>query len=159
MRSLTPAKPKENGPIAERTGGPAEFPFPVRAMRDEMDKLFDRFFSLWPRNGNGWKWGVEVEDQEENVVVRAEAPGFEPGDFDLQLRENELVLKACRKVETKDKDGKVRELRQQECYESMTIPAGIDKEKVNAKYQNGILTVTLPRSAEGKGKRIPVSGS
>lgn len=153
---MTPAKAKENVAAIDR-GMLPEFPFALRSMRDEMERLFERFAQVWQGNG-GWKWGLDVEDHDE-VVIRAEAPGFEPGDFDLQVRGQEVVLKASKKTESKDKDGKVREVRQQECFQSVTIPAGIDKEKVAARYSNGILTVTLPRTADGKGKRIPVTGA
>ena len=50
----------------------------------------------------------------------------------------------------------MKEYREQECYESVALPSGIETEKVAAKYHNGVLTVTLPKSAESKAKRIAV---
>jgi HSP20 family molecular chaperone IbpA len=66
---------------------------------------------------DGWRWGLEVEDQDDSILVRAEAPGFEAGDFDVRVEDNRLTLRASKKVETKDEKGKVQEYRQQECYE------------------------------------------
>jgi HSP20 family protein len=106
-----------------------------------------------------WRWGLEVEDQDDSVVVRAEAPGCEEGDFDVRVEDGRLVLSALKKIETKDEKGKMKEYREQECYESVALPAGIDKDKVEAKYHNGLLTVTLPKTAEGKAMKIAVKTS
>jgi HSP20 family protein len=140
-----------------------EFPFSLSPMRDEFDRLFDRmareFSTLAEFNGDGWRWGLEVEDEDDNVIVRAEAPGFEAGDFDVRVEDGRLVLRASKKVETKDDKGKVQEYREQECYESVALPAGINKDNVQARYHSGVLTVTLPKTAEGKAKKIAVKAS
>lgn len=158
----TKTKSKEQPAAAARAVSTwSEYPFFLSRMRDEFDHLLEKFSRDWPAmwEGRRWRWGLEIEDEEDAIVVKAEAPGFEPGDFDLQVSDNRLVLRATRKVETKGEKGKPSELQEQECYQSVTLPAGIDKEKVAAKYHNGILTVTLPKTAEGKAKRIAVKGS
>lgn len=134
-----------------------EFPFALAQMRDEFDRLWDRL-AHWPNQleGDGWRWGLEVEDEDGAVTVRAEAPGFEAGDFDIRVSDNHLVLRASRKVATKDKDAKSHEFHEQECYECVMLPQGIDKDKVDAKYKSGILTITFPKTAEGKSKKITV---
>jgi HSP20 family protein len=168
MRSLIPWKRKRTD-LAKR--GEQLFPFfpfddfafSLSRMRDEFDRYFDRMardFSAFARiNGEGWNWGLEVEDEDENVVVRAEAPGFEADDFDVRVEDNRLVLRASKEVETKDEKGNLREYREQECYDSVSLPTGIDKEKVDAKYHNGVLTVTLAKTAETKAKKIAVTAS
>jgi HSP20 family protein len=130
-------------------------------MRDEFDRLFDRFAQAWasPWESGGWRWGVDVRDEDDAVVVQAEAPGFEPGDFDVQVSDDRLVLRASRKVETKGEGGKTREVREQQCYESVTLPPGIDRDKVEARYHNGVLTVTFPKTAEGRARRVPVKNA
>jgi HSP20 family protein len=75
------------------------------------------------------------------------------------VSDNRLVLRAAKKVETRDEKGKIREVREQECYESVTLPTGIDRDKVEATYHNGVLTVRLPKTAEGKGKKIAVKST
>jgi HSP20 family protein len=140
-------------PWRTRNGGQAER---VPMLNQLGTRLFDNFRSLWPGNGKSWPWGLDIEETKEAVVVTAEAPGFEPEDFDLQLRDNELVLKASKKIETKDKEGKVKEVPQRECSQSVKLPSGINQEKVDATYHNGILTVTFPKAAEASGTKIPV---
>jgi HSP20 family protein len=137
-----------------------DFPFQLSRIRAEFDRFLERLAGEWPSQweGTGWRWGLEVDDHDDAVVIRAEAPGFEAGDLNLQLSDNRLVLRAAKKVETKGKKGET-ETREQECHESVTLPNGIDKEKVEAKYHNGVLTVTLPKTAEGKAKQIAVKGA
>lgn len=136
------------------------FPFQLGRMRAEFDRLLERLAGEWPSHweGNGWRWALDVEDQDDAIVVRAEAPGFEPGDFDVQMSDNRLVLRAAKKVESKSEEGET-EVREQECYQSVTLPGAIDKDKIEAKYHSGVLTVTLPKTAEGKAKRIAVTGA
>jgi HSP20 family protein len=161
--SLLPWKKKEVKPAAEGRflARLEDFPYQLSRMRAEFDHLLERLAGEWPSSwegSDGRRWGLEVEDQDDAVVVRAEAPGFEAGDFNLQLSDNRLVLRAAKKVETKGKKGET-EVREQECYQSVTLPDGIDKDKVEAKYHNGVLTVTLPKTDEGKAKRIAVKSS
>jgi HSP20 family molecular chaperone IbpA len=77
----------------------------------------------------------------------------------VRVEDGRLVLSASKKVEAKNEKGQVKEYREQECYESVTLPAGIDKEKVAASYHSGVLTVTMSKTAEGKAKKIAVKAS
>jgi HSP20 family protein len=160
MKSLIPWRKKRNDLSKSGEFAPfADLTFSLSRMRDEFDRLFDRVSRGFPELADvegGWRWGLEMDDNEDAIVVRAEAPGFEAGDFDIRVEDSRLVLRASKKVETKDEKGKVQEYREQECFESVTLPAGIEKEKVDAKYHNGVLTVVLPKTAESKAKRITV---
>ena len=138
-----------------------EFPFALSRLRDEFDRMFERMArdvpAMW--EGNGWRWGLDIEDEDNAITVRAEAPGFEAGDFDVQVSDNTLTLRAARKTETKGKEGQGREYCERECYESVLLPQGVDASKVDAKYHNGVLTVTLPKTAAAKAKRIAVKST
>jgi HSP20 family protein len=127
-------------------------------MRSEFDRLFDEFFRGWgfsglqeDRQGN---WGLDVEDQADKIVIRAEAPGFEPDEFDLQVHDDHLVLCACTSEERKEEG--TRQWQQQELFRSIPLPAGVDAEKVDAQYRNGVLTVTLPKTERSKGRKIEI---
>jgi HSP20 family protein len=165
MKSLIPWRKKNRELV--KAGGElvpfGDFTFSLSRMRDEFDRLFDRmareFSALAEFNGEGWRWGLDVEEQDDSIIVRAEAPGFEAGDFDVRVEDNRLSLRASKKVETKDEKGKVQEYRQQECYESVALPTDIDKDKVDARYHSGVLTITLPKTAAGKAKKIAVKAS
>jgi len=135
---------------------------PLAELRDEFDALFDRFLSRWAepfgdlipsRFG-----GLDVEDGDQEMVVRAEVPGFEPGEVDVQVSGNLLTVKAEKKEEKKGKDGDGRyeERRYRTFHQSVTLPPGTDPDKIEARYKNGLLEVHVPKSEEAKGKRIPV---
>jgi HSP20 family protein len=128
-------------------------------LRTEFDRLFDDFFRGWgglsavpeePLSG----WSMDLDDQDDKIVVRAEAPGFEPGDFDIQIRNNQLILSASESVEMKQEGG--RQWRKREFYRSIPLSSEIDAEKVDAQYRNGILTLTLPKTERTKSRRIEV---
>jgi HSP20 family protein len=152
---------KETEQTEHRDGAPAplrEAPSILTRMRDRFGGLLDRLSRL-PASlygGNGWCWSLEVREEDAAVIVQAEAPGFEVGDFDVQVSDNRLNLRASKVVVTKDEKGQIREQREQTCYQSVTLPSGIDRDKVEAKYHNGVLTVTLPKTAEAKAKKITV---
>src|SRR5690606_26572968 len=121
------------------------------------DSLFDRFWVDIPRLGAAWEGlsrfqGMDWEDEEDRYVLRAEAPGFEPDEFDVQLRGSQLVLSAEHKEEKEDKGS--RSHFRGRFYQSVTLPAGVLVDQVEAKYRNGILEVHLPKSPEARAQRI-----
>lgn len=160
MSMLAPWKRKptriaNRGPVSSSD----DFPFALGRLRDEFDRMIDEFSRNWPslsENGN-WKWDVDIEDGEKEIVVRAEAPGFEAEDFDVQVAEGRLTLRASHKSETKAAEGKPAEYHARECYESVVLPAEVDADKVDAKYHNGVLTISLPKTEQSRAKRIAVS--
>ncbi|HEX5470431.1 MAG TPA: Hsp20/alpha crystallin family protein [Lacipirellulaceae bacterium] len=132
---------------------------PLTRLRSEFDRLFDDFFQGWgglPAFSFGREsgWGLDVDDKDDKLVVRAEAPGFEPNDFDLQVKDNQLVLCACQNEEKTDESG--RQWHQQELYRSIPLPNGVDTEHIDAQYRNGVLTVTMAKTEEGKSRKIEV---
>ena len=87
-------------------------------------------------------------------MLRAEAPGFEPGDFDLQIRGNQITVRAEHKQETRSEQGS--EFSCGTLFRSFPLPAGVDQTKIEAQYRNGVLEVRFPKTPEARGKRIPV---
>lgn len=164
MATATAVKKPETQEAAtsgERSMQPSgDGPFFLSRMRDEFDRLFHRFSrnwpTLWEMGGSTWRWGVDMEEKDDTLVVKAEAPGFEANDFDVQVQDHRLVLRATRRSEAKDKKG--AKVEEQEFYQSLTLPTDIDKDKVDATYHNGVLTVTLPKTAAAKGKKVTVQG-
>ena len=153
MFGMTPWKGKE----PTRTTWYPEHP--IEKLREEFVGLYDRLFSHLPAMVEPERfWKLEVEDNEKEVVVRAEVPGFEAEEFDIQLRGNHLVVKAEHKEETKEKKEETEVLeRHTRKYERfVTLPAGTDLEKVEARYHSGVLEVKLPKTAEAMARRVPV---
>jgi HSP20 family protein len=134
--------------------------YPLAQLRNEFESLFDRFFGRFPSLfTEDWSvqpsWGFDMDDTGKEIVVRAEAPGFDPGDFDIRVVGNTLTIEAERKQEaSEEKGGKFYSQRRLE--RSVTLPASVDADKVECKYKNGILELHLPRTEEVKPKRIQV---
>lgn len=154
MSSLIPSKSKtplnSNGDLAIRNGFPA-----IQQMRQELDQVFQRFFGDLSILGEDKpSWGIDVEEKEDSVIARFEAPGFDLKDVELKQIGNELVFKAEHKSETKDKDSS-KECRSS-VYRSITLPQGCAMEKAEAKFHNGLLTVAIPKGETAKGKKIAI---
>lgn len=156
MRSLIPWKRRnENGGSTALAERPRDM---LTAMRREMDSLFERFFGDWPvAAGRDWPmtgWGLDVEDKENEMVVRADAPGFEPDDFNIEIVGDNLVLKAEHKEE--EEKGNGYHYRRGSLYRTFPLPHGVEADKIDARYHNGVLEVHVPKGEEAKGKRITV---
>jgi len=130
--------------------------------RTPVHRLFEQFFRDWPFPGESlernWHWGFDVRETENTIVVRAEAPGFEPNDFDIQVRGELLALHAAHQAESKDddRDDGFHEWQQQELSRSILLPSRVDADKVEAQYRNGVLMLTLPKAQDSKAQRITV---
>jgi HSP20 family protein len=129
---------------------------------EPFDQMMENFFKGWPelepelaKEPEGI--GLELEDKTEVVEVKAKAPGFEAGDLKIELRGNMLTLEAAKKDEKKDEKEGREEVKEQKLYGAVTLPAEIDPDKVEAKFVNGLLTVTLPKTEKSKGRLIPIT--
>jgi HSP20 family protein len=123
-------------------------------MRREMESLFNRFLGGWPEMFEGPPWALETEEMDKEYVVRAELPGFEPAEVEVEVRGEELRVRAEHK-EAKEKEGE-KESRYAEIERTMTLPPGTEKEKMEARYHNGVLEVHLPKGPEAIPRRIAV---
>ena len=88
-------------------------------------------------------------------MVEVAAPGFEKGDFKIELNLNTLSISSEKKVENETREGEVftkREFSYQSFSRSFTLPQIADGDRIEANYQNGILTVLIPKREEAKPK-------
>lgn len=135
------------------------FPALIR-MRREFDELIGKFFAempaLWNAEREDARWALHVEDQPDAYLIKAEVPGFDKQDLQVELRGNQLVMQAQRFNKSKD-DGE-ESFTATEFYRAVTIPTHVATSAISAEYDKGILTVTLPKMADGKGCKITVKG-
>ncbi len=104
---------------------------------------------------------VNVWTNQEGVVVTAELPGINPDDLNISVLGNILTLSGKREPEAIQEGGKVhrRERGYGQFTRSIQLPFDVDANKVEATYQNGVLTVSLPRLEEEKPKKIAVKAA
>ena len=156
MFNLTPSKKKSSGAKGELITGEEQYPW--SRLRAEMEDLFERFCQQMPGLPEVLEgrraWGFDVEDKEHDVVIRAETPGFEPDELDVQLSGNRLIIKAEHKEETK-KEG-TSTYQYGSFHRSVSLPEGIQAEKIDAKYHNGVLEIHIPKGTQAGSKKISV---
>jgi HSP20 family protein len=135
---------------------------PLRALRDEMDALFDRFFGRWPAQREPMMhpsrfWDIDVEEADKDILVRLDVPGFEPKDFDIHIDGNSLTIRAEHKEETQEKEGQRTWQRRYGWFErSLPLSTPVDADKAEARYHSGVLEVRLPRTEPVQRRRIEV---
>src|SRR5919199_6339795 len=125
-------------------------------MQGEMNRMFDEMFGNLARgprrqlNGNAeWAPAVDLVTKDGDIVVRAELPGIKQEDVDITFHNGVLTISGVRKAE-EEKEGSgyyVRERRYGSFRRSMSLPGGTDESAIHARYENGVLEVTVEGAA------------
>ncbi len=104
---------------------------------------------------------VDIEDRENEVVVRAELPGLDKKDFDVEVEADRLILRGEKKASKERREGNYyySESNYGSFHRVVPLPAEVNRDKADASYKHGVLTVTLPKTEEAKGRRIAVKVS
>ena len=114
------------------------------------------------RDGAGASWvpAVDVFEEAEGIRITAEVPGVKPDDIKISLEGNLLTIRGTKEQEAEQRAERVhRYERMYGVFErTFTLPASVDPQNIKASYDNGVLTVTLPKSEKAKPRRIEVSG-
>lgn len=104
---------------------------------------------------------VDVADADDEIVVVADVPGFEPEDIDVSVSDRQLRISAEHSAETEQEDEDThyyrRERTQRAVSRTMTLPTDVDERKASASYENGVLTIELPKTGGEGGIDIEVN--
>jgi len=128
---------------------------PLERLQRDFETLFERLWGglLAPSDqdlGSTRLWDLDVKGNDREVVIRAEVPGFEENELDVQLNNDVLTIKA----EKEQKGDRQEEYRS--FYRIITLPPGIDAQNAQATYRNGVLELHLPRAPGAEPRRIQV---
>ena len=131
-------------------------------LRDEIDRLFDAPLAELTRTSNllsGWTPALDVHEDKDNFIVKAELPGMKREDIDVSLHDGSLSISGERKSEAKHEDAEVYRAERffGRFQRTVTLPAPVAADKVKAQYQDGILTITLAKTEAAKPKQIDVA--
>jgi HSP20 family protein len=161
MRDLVPwgrQTSNNQAPVPYREGEMS----PFFSLRREVDRLFDDFFRMPSLGfaGTAMSWpSLEVADQDREVRVTAEIPGMNEKDVELLVQDGVLTIRGEKRNETSDKDRCWSERWYGRFERRIALPSGIEEEKAQANFRDGVLTVTLPKSSEAAhSRRIPING-
>jgi HSP20 family protein len=135
------------------------------SLRDAMDRLFQ---DSWVSN-RGWgnmpaAWSepnLDVYETADNVVVKAVIPGVKPEDVEITVKGNYLAISGETKEESENKDKNYlrRETRVGTFSRMVELPDGLQGDKADAKFENGVLTVAFPKAEQVKPKKIQIKTS
>lgn len=136
---------------------------PVREMmtlREAMDRLFDDAFTR-PINLRDGGWSapaIDMYQTDDEVVVKAALPGFKADEVQINITGDVLTIRGELKheEEKKERAWHIREQRWGSFERSVALPTAVTSDKANADFENGILTITLPKAEEVKPRTITV---
>lgn len=130
----------------------SSFASPWSGLETEIDRLFETVLGDYS-SPTPDRFPVDLYEDKDNLFVRAELPGVDRGDINVEVVENYLNLTAARKINEGGKEESFSFSR------SVAIPESVQADKVAAQYQDGVLTVTLPKKEEAKPRKVAVSVS
>ncbi len=158
--ATTPVEVKKNAPA------PSATPDAWRSLRTEMDRLFDRFSSGWGFPSLGRMFdaaptlryesslsmpspAVDITEDDTGYKVTAELPGMSEKEIEVAVTGDTLTLKGEKKQEKeqKEKNFYLSERSYGSFQRSFCVPEGVDREKIAADFSKGVLTITMPKTA------------
>ena len=127
---------------------------PVRGTQNWLPSIFNDFFDNdWMVKANATAPAINVFETEKEYKVELAAPGMTKEDFNVHIdEENNLVISMEKKTENKEEKKEGRYLRREFSYskfqQTMILPDDVDKEKISAQVENGVLNIDLPKFSE-----------
>ena len=135
----------------------------VTTLQDQINRLFNDTFERTGDESNlsAWAPAVDIYETEQELVVKADLPDVDPKDLDIRVENNILTIRGDRKFEKKVNEENY--LRVERSYgsfaRSFTLANTVDSDAIKAEYQNGVLTLSIPKKEEAKPKQIKVNVS
>jgi HSP20 family protein len=132
----------------------------IMSMRESMDRLFEDFFTRRPRHAGPlvWQPAVEVFETDNEVVVKAELPGIDPKNVEVNVTSEGLTIKGEAKTDHEEKRRNYyrRELRYGAFQRTIALPTEVKGEDARATFRHGILEVKVPKAERVRPKTVKV---
>jgi len=135
---------------------------PVQSFQREMSRLFQDFFDVAPLGGreSGLYPEIDVKETEKEIKISAEVPGLEEKDVEVLLSSDSLTIRGEKKQEKEEKGQSYYRSERRYGSFSRVIPlaADIEPDKAEAKFRNGVLNISIPKTEKAKAdvKKIPI---
>jgi Molecular chaperone (small heat shock protein) len=131
----------------------------LSSLRDLLDSAFELAGTFSPTVDRGWAPALDIYEDDDKVTVKVEAAGMKKEDFDVSLHDDNLTVSGERRSEKKEGEGE--SFRSERFFgrfsRTITLPAAVKADEVKATYEDGVLTVILPKAEEAKPRKIEVS--
>jgi HSP20 family protein len=129
-------------------------------LRDEMDRVFGHMAGeVFPADGQKWGPAVDVREEDDRLIVKADLPGVKKDDVDITATEDSITIQGHSEEEKEEKkDGYYRRERHSGSFSRvLPLPAMVDADKAQAEFKDGTVTITLPKVAKApKGRKVEV---
>lgn len=132
----------------------------MESLRRQMDRMFDELLESNPQAGNtNWVPAIELKDEENQLILRAEIPGVEAKHLNIEVTREAVSISGEHHSEnrTEGKGLYHSELRYGKFQRLVQLPVHVENEQVKAEFKNGILTLTLPKAEELRRKVFKVN--
>ena len=134
----------------------------VNRLRNEIERLYERFFDLRPFHHveeGEWIPTLDVSETAREVIVKAEIPGMEAKDIHVALEGGMLTIKGERKQEREEQEENFHRVERSygSFYRSIRLPSEVDPDQVKATYKKGILKINMPKTEKETRKKIEVT--
>ena len=134
------------------------YPFrDLRQMENSMNRIWRGLDE--PRGlDENWNILIDVIQKPEGITVKASVPGIDPEDIDVAVEDNILTLRAEKRAEYEEKEASylIQERAVGSFFRALSLPDTVDTNKIQCQYDNGILTITMPKAEEKMKKKIKV---
>jgi len=134
----------------------------LRRMTEEMDRVFQEVgLEREGSSGTGWSPAIEVTQRNNMYNIHAELPGLEPRDVKVEIDNDALVIQGERRFQQEEKEGGMQRTERQYglFYRSIPLPEGARVDQAKARFNNGVLEVTIPIPEQQSNRRsIPIEG-
>jgi HSP20 family protein len=136
----------------------------LSSARREVDRVFDRFFGQGAAQGmTVWAPAVDVRETNDEIQVSAELPGLSPQDVNVTVENGVLTISGEKKQEVQegkeDSNYYLYERRYGRFERSFSLPRTVNADKVKAQFENGVLTIGLPKAEAAKPRRVQVESN
>jgi HSP20 family protein len=129
------------------------------SVQSDLDRMFDAFFGTRRANG-GYRWApaMDLVETDDHLVVKADLPGLDKDDVEIEVSDRVLTISGERKTEHEEREGGY--YRVERAYgsfsRSLSLPEGVDADKVEAEFDKGVLEVRVPKPSERKPHRVEI---
>lgn len=137
----------------------------LMSLRQAMDRLFEDSFirtPFWTTNGQeGWVLPLDIRSTTDALLVEASLPGVRPEDVDITVEAGTLTISGTTGTErsTEEGDYLVREIRRGSFSRTISLPQGLEADKAEATFENGVLHLRVPKAEQVKPRQIKISAT
>ena len=126
----------------------------------EINRIFENNLSF-PKESTEWLPAIDIKEEKNQYLIHADLPGIDFKNIDVSVENNTLIIKGERESEKKEnKEGWIRmERAKGSFYRSLNLPDNANVDKIDAKYDQGVLTVTIPKKEQSAARKVEIKAN